>query len=503
MIKQLYKNDKKILLKTIDEDTIPEEHINQLYELLKENNEDNELTFAVYKFFDRNPEYFDYKKFSNSTGLSVQVVKEIFRTRPKRAYFPVANEKHSDVASAFVFITKSKTEKFSFSKKPDLERIKDLLEIKGIKDNFFVIFDKNFSQTSYLLSVVCAVFLPQYVLDCYAFTGEVNSEGEINDVGYLKQKERAVKEKGLTLITPEDVSHIDELLYYLGDYPVDIPFLQLSNKPFEEAVISIEKLSDRIKEKSPFFDLKKLEKFFGIKREDLLLTTGILPQIDEKDLEKENEWIKTIKTFEEKLKKIYSKIRRKKRILHFAGSISSLSFGLGVKFGIKKPVVVYHYQADEYFPVIDLSDDRKIRDTKQIKKVTDLLETEFLTKKENSRDLGVAIWVASHNPFGDVVRFCQDKDCDVVGIRLKDNQGNIPVYDTELWVKIVNQLYSVLNDLKNKRYERLHFFISSPVAVSFVLGMSVGHFINGTVYNKGSSYYPVFNIDDDRMRSIF
>ena len=503
MIKQLYISDRKVFLKTINEDTIPDKYIYQLYDLLSDYPQDNELIFTVYKFFDRNPEYLDYYKFSKSTGLSVQVVKEIFNSRPKRVYFPLANQEYSDIASGYVFILRSKTEKFSFSEKTDLKNIKKLLETKGIKNNFFVIFDKNFTQKSYLLSVASAFFLPEYVLNSYAFTGEINSEGEIFDVGFIRQKEKITKEKGLRLISPKDVDHIDEIIYYLGDKPIDIPFLQLSNKTEEEALISIEKLSEKIREKSPFFDLKKLEKFFNINREDLLLITGFLPQISKEDLKEENEWIKTIKTFEEKLKNIYSKISRKKRILHFAGSVSSLSFGMGIKFGAKKPVIIYHYQADEYFPVMDLSDDEKIRQIKQIKNQTDLLEVKYLKKKIGSEDLAVAVWTASHNPFGDVLKYCENKSCDVVGIKLKDNQGNLPISDKKLWVDIVNQIYSVLNNLKNERYRRFHFFISSPVAVSFALGMSVGHFINGTVYNKNNQYFPVFEIEDSRIRSIF
>ncbi|WP_297493484.1 SAVED domain-containing protein [Persephonella sp.] len=503
MIKQLYKNSPDILVKAINEDSIKDKDVDQLYDLLKDYLQDNELTFAIYKFFDRNPEYLDCQKFSKSTGLSVQVVKEIFNTRPTKVYFPLANHEYSDIASAYVFSLKSKTEKFSFSNKSDLIKIKDLLKNKGIKKNFFVIFDKNFTQRSYLLSVACAFFLSDYVFDSYAFTGEINSEGEIFDVGFIRQKEKITKEKGLRLISPKDADHIDEIIYYLGEEPIDIPFLQLSNKTEEEALISIEKLSEKIKEKSPFFNLKKLEKFFNINREDILLITGFLPQISKEDLKKENEWIKTIKTFEEKLKNIYSKISRKKRILHIASSVSSLAFGMGIKFGAKKPVVIYHYQADEYFPVIDLSDDKKIRQIKQVKKEINLLEAEYLKKSENSRDLAVAIWIASHNLFGDVLRFCENKSCDVIGIKLKDNQGNLPVSNGRLWVDIVNQIYSVLNQLKNQKYERLHFFISSPVAISFALGMSVGHFINGTVYNKNNQYFPVFEVEDSRMRSIF
>ena len=510
MIKEFYKTDRNLIIELLKEEQIKENEIKDLYELLNEN--DDELIFHIYTFFNKNPEFLDYEKFSKITGVPIYVLSKIFKERPVKVHFPIANNESSELATAYIFLFDKETSKSSFTQKEELRRIKKLLKERNIGKDFFVIFDKNFKGDSYLLSIAAGIFLPDYSLEDFAFTGKVNEEGEIYPVGYIPKKEEVAKEKGLKLITYNDVSHIDELIYYLGDKPVDIPFLQLSNKTKEEAYISLEKLENKIKEKTPFYSLKKIEKFFELNKEDLLLITGFLSEPE--DLEKDNPWIEVIKQFEEKLKKIYSNIRRKKRILHFAGSISTLAFAFGIKIGAKKPVTVYHYQADDYHLVADLSDKNKIRKIKHIKGDLELLEIKKLKENENANEIAVVVWIASHNPYGDVIVFSEGKSWDIFGIETKEYKGNLPLpedIDSEgFWIEIVREIYTAINKLKNKKYRYFHIFLSSPVPIAFCLGMAVGHFINGgIVYNLNLSekrklpYYSVFKIEDDRLKSIF
>ncbi len=505
MIKELYKTNREIALNLVKDEQLNVEDIEELYELLRE--EDNELLFAIYNFFNKNPDYLDFEKFSTITNLPAFVLHKIFIERPIKAKFPVVNNHQAQIATAYIFKFDKEIPKNSFLEKYELSKIKKLLKTKGISKDFFVIFDKNFKGKSYLLAVASGLVLPEYTLDGFLFTGEVNEEGEIYPVGFIEKKEMLAKKHNLKLITYGDVYHIDELIYYLGDIPIDIPFLHLSNKPLEEAYISLEKLENKIKEKIKFYSLDKIEKFFELKKEDLILTTEYLSKPD-KD---ENHWIETIKEFEEKLKKIYTKIPRKKRILHFAGSISSLAFGFGIKLGAKKPVVVYHYQADDYYEVIDLSDENEIRKIKHIKDKLEILEIKNLNENKNAKEIAIALWIASHNPYGDVLRFSEDKNWKVIGIEAKEFKGNLPLpknfSNKDLWIEVVRELYTVLNNLKSEKYEKFHLFLSSPVAISFALGMAVGHFINGSVYNiskdKDIPYFKIFDIEDKNLHSLF
>lgn len=505
MIKQLYQTDKNLAIRLINEEEIKPEETQELYELLNE--KDDELLFAIYSYFNKNPQHLDLKKFSQITKIPVFVLHKIFTEKPIKVKFPVVNNKEADIASAYIFIFNKEIPQNTFFNKEELKIIKRFLKQRNINRNFFVIFDKQFKGKSYLLAVVAGLILPEYILEDFAFTGEVNEEGEIYPVGYIKNKKKIADKNNLNLITYEDIYHIDELIYYLGEEAIDIPFVQLSNKTEEEAYISLEKLENKIKEKINFYSLEKLEKFFGISKKDLILTSEYLPK-PEKD---NNQWINTIKTFEEKLKKIYSSIKRKKRILHFSGSISSLAFGFGIKLGTKKPVIVYHYQADNYHKVIDLSNEEQIRQIKHIKEKLENLEIKQLKGNKNAKELAIAIWIAGHNPYGDVLRFSENKNWEVIGIEAKKFKGNLPLpkkreYEN-LWLEITREIFTVINDMKNKKYERIHIFLSSPVAISFASGMAIGHFINGTVYNINKNdetpYFATFNIEDKALYSMF
>jgi len=505
LIKQLYQTDKNLAINLINEEEIKPEEIQELYELLNE--KDDELLFAIYTYFNKNPNYLNLKKFSEITKVPVFVLHKIFTEKPIKVKFPVVNNKEADIASAYIFTFNKAIPKNTFFNREELKFIKRFLKQRNINKDFFIIFDKQFKGKSYLLAVVAGLLLPEYVLENFAFTGEVNEEGEIYPVGYIENKKIIAEKNNLKLITYEDIYHIDELIYYLGEEPIDIPFLQLANKTEDEAYISLEKLEDKIKEKINFYSLDKLEKFFGLSKEDLILTTKYLPK-PEKD---NNQWINTIKTFEEKLKKIYSRVKRKKRILHFSGSISSLAFGFGIKLGTKKPVIIYHYQADYYHKVINLSNEEQIRQIKHIKDKLEYLEIKQLKENKDANELAIAIWIAGHNPYGDVLRFSENKNWEVVGIEAKKFKGNLPLprkrEDENLWLEITREIFTVINNMKSKKYKRIHIFLSSPVAISFASGMAVGHFINGTVYNinknERTPYFAIFNIEDKYLHSIF
>ncbi|WP_457622954.1 SAVED domain-containing protein, partial [Persephonella sp.] len=126
---------------------------------------------------------------------------------------------------------------------------------------------------------------------------------------------------------------------------------------------------------------------------------------------------------------------------------------------------------------------------------------------------------ASHNPYADVESFLKDekRDYPIVKIESKEFQGNIPLpkdfeeLDDDYWIRYVSEIYSALNILKNiYNIKRFHFFLSVPVPIAFGLGMAVGHFWDGIIYNMsfkkntdGKKYFPVFHINDKNLISIF
>lgn len=496
-----------------------------LYKLLIDKHIPNSIKFLVYNQIRKNEHLFDIKELSKILKLPEMAIKKIFKTEPIEVKFPIALNKKSKLASAYIIPLNKPIEKNSFPANKDIEdglkTIKTLIRNKDlpVKD-FFVIFDEDFTGKSFMLSVFAGLTLPEYALKNFIFTGVLNEEGEIFPVDYIKEKETLAKKKNLKLLTPYHLDNVDELIYYLGTQQIDIPFVFLIKRPEGEEKLALQKIELKIKEKSPLFSIEKLNNIFDIKEEDLFINNDeFLPEITFDDIEKENQWIKQIQLFQEKLQNIYSKFSYKNRILHIGLAVpSSLAMGLGIKLGTKKPVVIYHYQSDEYIPVIDLSDKKKLRKIKYIRKdiYKNLKNIEVFKPTSLTKDTAVAIWLASHNLYNDVQNYLKQKKLNfsLLKIESKAFQGDIPLpedfedIDKDYWIRYISEIYSVLNILKNKEnIERFHFFISTPVALAFGLGMAIGHFWDGIIYNfsfKGQEkYYPVFKINDTRLRSIF
>ncbi|WP_457641255.1 SAVED domain-containing protein [Persephonella sp.] len=505
------------LKRVIKDRNIYYKEIDDLYKILT-GEYPEELKFLTWDLIRKDDGFLNFEKLKENLNLPESIIKKIFRSNPVKVRFPIALDGYSDLATAYIIPLDKDTKILTFSQNKEMESslkiIKNLVTRKNpdIK-SFFVIFDKDFTGRSFMLAVTAGLLLPQKNIEDFAFTGYLNEKGEIFPVSHISEKEKTTRKYGYKLITPDVVDTVDQLIYWLGDQPVDIPFIQLFGKDFEEALISVGKLEKKIQEKNPFFSLKGLERIFDLKKEDLILhRDGFLPVISEKDLDKENEWIKTVEQFEEKLENIYLKVKNKKRVLHISISIAALAFAFGVKLGTKKPVVLYHYQSDDYYPVIDLSDKNKIRKIKLIKKDIkqyEKIKVKTLKDQDSAKEIAVAIWFASHNPYGDTVRLAEDKGWNVVGIETKNHQGNIPLPnetgDEDYWIHYVSETYSYINFLKNdSNTERFHFFISSPVQISFALGMAVGHFIEGIVYNHNkTTYYPIYRINEEKLRSVF
>ncbi|GAB6078763.1 SAVED domain-containing protein [Hydrogenobaculum acidophilum] len=537
--KHLYEKNKQTAINCILDGSLKPEDIEEIYDIIKEQ-KDDELFYAFYEFLRKNQDKINYDKLEKATSITKNVLERIFLyEKPKIAYFPSVSLQEGRLCKVMVFIFDENIESTSLPRSTSMPRFTSLPrftsmprynslnyreEIEAVRKifkkrypnkDFFVMFDSNFKGSSFTLALLSALFLKEETLKKFAFTGDVKESEDILKVNYLDQKKKVAQDAQLKLITYEDVSNVEELLYYLGDGPIDIPFINI-NREMSEALNSLEKLENAIKEKINFFSLEKLSRFFNINKEDLILTIESLPPIAEEELSKENPWIKTVLEFESKLKNIYDKAGSRKRIIHFVGSVSSLVFGLGVKFGSRKPVMVYHYQADAYNMVLDLSDEDKLRRIKHIKEHLELLKLENIKSAPNQEEVGVVIYFASHSPLGDVLRFSENKSLDVFLVEAKNIKGNIPIpkkgeenfFDlVSLWSEIVREIYSALNMLKD-RYKKLHIFLSAPVPIAFCLGMAVGHFMNAIVYNyntksQNTPYYPVFDTFDERLKSHF
>ncbi len=525
-----YKDNPERLKEILRSGAVEPKEVDELYQLLNDETTSNEIKFLIWAQIKKREDLFDIEKLSKLLKTSELNTKKIFKSTPIEVQFPIALNNKGELATAYIIPLPKPMDILTFSSNPEIKQalstIKQLLRTKKHQiQNFFVVFDKDFTGKSFMLAVAAGLFLPEENIKKFAFTGVVNEEGEIFEVSYIPQKEEIARLHNLKLITPDSLDKIDELIYWLRDKPVDIPFVYLVKRPPQETVIALNKIEKEIKKKEKDFSINGLENILGIEKKDLAIVyNNFLPAMTPEQLSEENEWIKQVLDFEEKLKNIYSKVDFKKRVLHIGLSVPvSLAMGLGMKLGTKKPVVVYHYQSDEYIPIIDLSTTAKLRRIKCIRKNIQSqlknIEVEIPENIESSENVAVAIWLASHSPYGDVQNYLEatEKSWPLIKIESREFQGDIPLpqdfedIPEDYWIRYVSEIYSVLNVLKVKyQIQKYHFFLSVPVPIAFALGMAIGHFWDGYIYNYNfnasapkNKYYPVFDMKDSRLKSIF
>ncbi|WP_297455375.1 SAVED domain-containing protein [Persephonella sp.] len=525
-----YKNKPERLKEILRSGAVEPKEVDELYQLLNDKTTSNEIKFLIWTQIKKREDLFDIEKLSKLLKTSELNTKKIFKSTPIEVKFPIALNNKGELATAYIIPLPKPIDTLTFSSNLEIRQalstIKQLLKTKKHQiQNFFVVFDRDFTGKSFMLAVTAGLLLPEENIKNFAFTGVVNEEGEIFEVSYIPQKEEIAKSHNLKLITPDSLDKIDELIYWLGDKPVDIPFVYLVKRPPQETTIALNKIEKKIKKKEKDFSINGLKNILGIERKDLAISyENSLPAITPEQLSEENEWIKQVLNFEEKLKNIYSKVDLKKRVLHIGLSVPiSLAMGLGIKLGTKKPVLVYHYQSDEYIPVIDLSTTAKLRKIKYIRKNIQKqmknIEVEIPENIESWENVAVAIWLASHSPYGDVQNYLETtgRNWPLIKIESREFQGDIPLpqdfedIPEDYWIRYVSEIYSVLNVLKVKyQIQKYHFFLSVPVPIAFALGMAIGHFWDGYVYNFNfnasapeDKYYPVFDIKDSRLKSIF
>ncbi|HBT26747.1 MAG TPA: hypothetical protein DEA58_08740 [Pseudothermotoga sp.] len=167
--------------------------------------------------------------------------------------------------------------------------------------------------------------------------------------------------------------------------------------------------------------------------------------------------------------------------------------------GSQNPVVLYHYQGNEYHRVIDLRNNiraiKKLKDVNSFKKI-------YFEESGDGKDCVFIVQFASHTPFADVEEFIKRQNLNSTVIKVfHTDLGGMKIGD---WSQEISELMSLIQFVKAKRhFERFHFFLSVPVPIAFVFGMAFGHFSKGSVYQYSSkeniSYFEAFRIEKLRI----
>ncbi|WP_456395327.1 SAVED domain-containing protein [Desulfurobacterium sp.] len=440
-------------------------------------------TFAIF-YAIRNFKYLEQNLlFKNLFNISKQELSEFLSGEVIKVKFPVVKEGKSRIVTAHLVPLQKSI--LNFSKVDDT-----LLSIirKSTGKGFAITFDSPFSQNSFMLAVAAGLLTEdKNFLSHLSFTGSIDSYGNILPAGLIDEKEKVSEEQNLKLITAEDVKNLKQLKRYLKrDIPIPFPLIIGKRREASEAFF-------RNFEKKTQLNCNTLSKFSNIQISDMgIIKESYLknsPEAFQKFLEEE---------FSGKLLKITRK--REEAVFHITGVISSLMYGAGVIFGVKRKAILYHYQDGKYHSILTIG-----RELKEIKFNKNWIRTEQV-ENGNNKEIAITIHIASHNPLGSTRAFVKDylKNSSHFYITLKRKTGNVPLKQ-EIWKNIVAEIYSELNRLRSEfMAKRLHLFLSVPCPIAFALGACAGKFIPATIYQylpERNSYSAV--IKTDNLENIF
>lgn len=477
----------QLILSCIKDGSIIKKDLKFFYELfyLKRYSQFHRLKKEFLFLIKREQRFLDEKLFSKAFGKDFKELKEILENETLVASFPLVKEDSGRIANVFVVHVNSENIPLTFPNTSQ-DIILNLKKIKKlINKNFFVAFDiDNFTGNSYNLAIASTFFVDKRVLDKFVFTGNIGSNGEVLKVNDLRTKKKLAMKSKKFFICHNNLQKLEDLKQ-LNQPDIEIPFIQLFGKPKSEL-------------KRNFLSLKGFASFLNLTEKDCAIYTEKLiensPQV----------WENFLKQAIKKLNRIYS--LPFDVTINYLGSLSSFSFALGIVFGAKRKVKIYHFQDGNIFKIFDFCNN-SLRRIKEKKRNIEFLEYNLKFKEFSGKpEISFSLFLASHNPHHDVENYVKKNlKTSLIEISLKNNQGNIPVDNQKLWIEIAKELFTIIDEIPGK-IEKYHFFMSMPVPLAFVLGMSIGDYKKNSIYNYDkflSDYIPVLDSEKTEFLKNF
>lgn len=429
----------------------------------------------IYEIFinSRKRKYLNYELFSEFLNIDPKHCCEILCNDYVEFEFPVVLKDKAKMARGAAIITEK-----SFTNVPSVSVYIEKL-CKILKKNLSVFFDTDIVEDSFMLSLYIALNSEKYNKP-WVFTGGLEEDLTVKLSALIHLKEEICEKSGKTLFNQKDFSSAKEALNFVSQKNYNVPFLvSFSDKRSSEYLDqSFQKLSEKVE------NCVKRDVFEKISGVPLLYTSG--------SLERES-FSKEVREIHKTMDKIVSN----GGVPHISLLCpASLAMGIGAMFGSQNPVVLYHYQGNEYHMVIDLRSNTRI-----IKKLKDVNSFEKIRFEEvgNGGDCAFVVQFASHSPFADVEEFLRRRNLSTRMIKVSHTDtGGITLGD---WSCEVAELMSLFQFIKTKRhFKRFHFFLSVPVPIAFAFGMALGHFVNASIYQYDSkdelSYFEALNLEE-------
>jgi hypothetical protein len=368
---------------------------------------------------------------------------------------------------------------------PDVKR--DLKTVSHFaQTNFAVFFKDKFVGKSFMLPLAVALVVDNLPPDL-VFTGRIDKEGNVYDVGEIEKKREACKSYGKRLIEPLFVPNVKFIKDWLDRTVFDIPFYVTSNiqnpqSEFETFTVSIGiDLSEL---------LKGLSTFYSIGLEDLYITTG--------SLSGEDDWVHSVEKFYHHLSTIRSKLSGREHI-HFAmRGPASLGMALGMVYGSQNPLTLYHFQNNQFIKIPV----ENIRSLKERNVNSEFVKYTF--EKGELDEIAVILSFAHHEAVADATNYITKILPERPSILVVEHErkGNL---EPQEFIDVARSISSIIQDLRKEHsFKCFHFFLSCPVLLAFLVGMAFGYYSNGYIYNyqKGQEEIYIRAISLEKVRKI-
>ncbi len=251
------------------------------------------------------------------------------------------------------------------------------------------------------------------------------------------------------------------------------------------------------------FDEREFVSRFGVAQDEWALWRDTaLPGEQE-------EWRQAVRRFGLRVHRLAHKLGEQHVFHIFLRCPAALAVGLGAAVGTHHRLVVYHHQPGEpggpYIPVVNSPRQKacperrrreplRVRLGKQVEQPYQYITVE--QPEEMTQEVYVSLFLARHDPRGDVERVAQAVHSGVVHIR-SARPGVLTADDD--WLLVAREVVDVLLGLIGQaEVRRIHLALSCPVALAFVLGVGLGTQSAITVYNwfkSEQALHPVLVLD--------
>lgn len=224
--------------------------------------------------------------------------------------------------------------------------------------------------------------------------------------------------------------------------------------------------------------------------------------------EDSHEWERQVHIFENKVIKLSAKLKGRKIFYLFLNSPAALVIGMGAVLGTKYEVVLHHHQLgmgeNPYHPVIDFHSMEDNKEGIHLLKSRITSPNKFIEIEEPeilSSSIIVSLYLAGHDPKGDVEKIATKRNISVIHLRNK-TEGTLPL-DAD-WLRVVREVSTYLLNLSARNgIETIELYMSTPIVIAFALGMALGTQSPIRVYqwfSKDKMYYPV--LDLNKLRQV-